>query len=234
MNARLIQHRLKKLRNRHTAEVLRRFFKTGPGEYGEDDIFLGIQVPVLRKIAGEYEDLPLHEVKELLTSPVHEERLLSLLLLIRAYTNGTNRRKRRIYMLYLNNVHHINSWDLVDISAEHIVGAYLRDKSRNTLYRLAKSHRIWSRRIAMLATFHFIKQGEFNETLKVAGLLLSDKEDLIHKAAGWMLREVGKRDQRTEEDFLARHYKSMPRTMLRYAIERFPEPLRTKYLRGEV
>lgn len=234
MNARVIQKRLKKLQNRHKADVLKRFFKTGPGEYGEGDIFLGIQVPVLRKIAKEYEDLPLKEVQELLASPVHEERLLSLLLLVRAYTKGNNTMKRRIYLLYLNNSQHINSWDLVDISAEHIVGAYLRDKSRNTLYRLAKSHLIWNRRIAMIATFYFIKQNEDKETLKIARLLLSDEEDLIHKAVGWMLREVGKRDQRTEEDFLAQHYKNMPRTMLRYAIERFPEPLRMKYLRGEM
>ena len=234
MNARVIQKRLKKLRNRHKAEVLRRFFKTGPGEYGEGDIFLGIQVPVLRKIAKEYEGLPLQEVQELLVSPVHEERLLSLLLLVRAYTKGNNTMKRRIYLLYINNIQYINSWDLVDISAEHIVGAYLRHKSSNTLYRLAKSHLIWNRRIAMIATFHYIKQNEFKETLKIAQLLLSDEEDLIHKAVGWMLREVGKRDQRTEEDFLAQHYNNMPRTMLRYAIERFPEPLRMKYLRGEM
>jgi 3-methyladenine DNA glycosylase AlkD len=209
-----------------------RFFKTGPGEYGEGDIFLGIQVPVLRKISREYERLPLPEVQTLLASPVHEERLLSLLLLIRAYTKGNSITKRKVYMLYLKNSQHINNWDLVDISAAHIVGAYLKDKSRYTLYRLAQSHLIWDRRIAIIATFHFIKQNEFRETLKIARLLLSDKEDLIHKAVGWMLREVGKRDQKTQEDFLKKHYKNMPRTMLRYAIERFPEPLRRKYLKG--
>jgi 3-methyladenine DNA glycosylase AlkD len=234
MNARVIQKRLRKLQDRQKAELLRRFFKTGPGEYGEGDIFLGIQVPALRKIAREYEGLPLHEMQELLGSPVHEERLLSLILLVRAYPKGDDKMKRKIYMFYLRNTKHINNWDLVDISAEHIVGAYLRDKTRNTLYRLVQSRLIWNRRIAMLATFHFIKQNEYNDTLKIARLLLSDKEDLIHKAVGWMLREVGKRDQKTEEEFLREHYKSMPRTMLRYAIERFPEPLRMKYLRGKI
>ena len=232
MNARVIQKRLKRLQNGHKAEILMRFFKTGPGEYGEGDIFLGIQVPVLRKISKEYERLPLPEVQTLLASPVHEERLLSLLLLIRAYTKGNSITKRKVYMLYLKNSQHINNWDLVDISAAHIVGAYLKDKSRTTLYRLAQSHLIWDRRIAIIATFHFIKQNEFRETLKIARLLLSDEEDLIHKAVWWMLREVGKRDQKTQEDFLKKHYKNMPRTMLRYAIERFPEPLRRKYLKG--
>jgi len=234
MNAPFIQRRLRELRNRDRAKVLRRFFKTGPGEYGEGDVFLGIQVPVLRKIAKEYEGLPLHEVQSLLESPVHETRLLSLLLLVRAYNQGNSTMKRRIYLLYVNNTEHINSWDLVDISAEHIVGAYLKDKSRNPLYRLAKSHHVWDRRIAIVSTFHFIKQKEYKETLQIAGLLLSDVEDLIHKAVGWMLREIGKRDRKTEEDFLIRHYRSMPRTMLRYAIERFPETLRKKYLRGEM
>jgi len=229
-----IRARLQKLGTKKRAKVSQRFFKTGPGEYGEGDIFLGVTVPELRQLATAYQAITLREVAQLLRSAIHEARLLALLILVRAYGRGDEHAQKRIYELYLKNTRHINNWDLVDASAEHIVGAFLMGRSRKPLYALARSSDLWERRIAILATFHFIKRGAFAETLKIAGMLLSDKEDLIHKAVGWMLREVGKRDIRIEERFLKEHYKKMPRTMLRYAIERFPESKRQRYLKGEI
>jgi len=232
MAVRRIQSRLKKLANKEYAEVSRRFFKTGPGEYGEGDQFLGIRVPLLRKLAKEYETIAVDEAEDLLQSMIHEERLLALFILIRIYSRGDNAVKKQIYSLYLNNTGFINNWDLVDGSAAHIVGHFLQDRNKKPLHRLAKSESLWERRISIIATFCFIKQGQFTETLKIASTLLNDKEDLIHKAVGWMLREVGKRDLPAEEAFLKAHYRNMPRTMLRYAIERFPEPKRQRYLKG--
>lgn len=229
-----IQNRLKKIGNDEKAKVLQRFFKTGPGEYGEGDIFIGVKVPELRKLAREYQSITEQDVEQLLQSLIHEERLLALLILVRQYAQGDEASKRRIYELYLNNIQYVNNWDLVDASAEHIVGAFLMDKDKEPLYRLAKSENLWERRISVMATFHFIKQGHFSVTLDLVERLLSDKEDLIHKAAGWMLREIGKRAMSVEEDFLGAHYQKMPRTMLRYAIERFPECRRQKYLRGQI
>jgi 3-methyladenine DNA glycosylase AlkD len=182
----------------------------------------------------EYHDLPLREVQTLLTSKIHEERLLSLFILIRRFSKGDEPAKKAIYDLYLKNATKINNWDLVDASAEHIVGAYLVDKNKKPLHRLANSPNLWERRISIMATFHFIKRNKFSETLKIAKMLLSDQEDLIHKAVGWMLREIGKRHLPAEEDFLKAHYKTMPRTMLRYAIEKFPEPKRQRYLKGKI
>ena len=229
-----IRRALKKLRNKERAEVLQRFFKTGPGEYGEGDLFLGIKVPELRKLAKAHETLSRKELTQLLRSAVHEERLLALLILVGAYRKGDRHTKTRIYGLYLKNTQSINNWDLVDISAEHIVGAHLMNQRKEPLYRLAKSKSLWERRISIMSTFHFIKQGQFSVTLKISKMLLHDEEDLIHKAVGWMLREVGKRHQATEEKFLRAHYQKMPRTMLRYAIERFPEAKRQRYLRGQI
>lgn len=234
MTASEVQTRLHQLANSDLATFLQGFFKTGPGQYGHGDRFLGIKVPPLRQVAREFQDLPLEETILLLKSPLHESRLLALLILVRAFGRGDPARQKTIYNLYLGHTAFINNWDLVDSSAEHIVGGYLKDRSRKPLYRLARSGSLWERRIAVLATFHFIKEEEFNETLKVTSLLLADREDLIHKAVGWMLREVGKRDQAVEEAFLAEHYRTMPRTMLRYAIERFPEERRQQYLRGEM
>lgn len=165
-------------------------------------------------------------------APIHEERLLALLIFVIKYSEGNDLVKRRVYELYLKNTRHINNWDLVDLSAEKIVGDYLMDKSKKPLYNLAKSKSLWERRISIIATFHFIKQNKFAETLIIAEILLTDKEDLIHKAVGWMLREIGKRHFPTEEKFLNEHYQEMPRTMLRYAIERFPESKRQGYLKG--
>jgi 3-methyladenine DNA glycosylase AlkD len=229
-----IRQRLRRLGNKKKARVSRSFFKTGPGEYGEGDVFLGATVSELRQLAAQYSAITLREIQQLLRSDVHEERMLALFILVGAYARGDGRARERIYKLYLKNTHHVNNWDLVDESAEHIVGAFLRGKSKRPLYLLARAKDLWERRIAIMATFHFIKRGEFAETLKIARILLADKEDLIHKAVGWMLREIGKRDIRIEERFLKRHYKEMPRTMLRYAIERFPEAKRQRYLRGNI
>ncbi|PLX46662.1 MAG: DNA alkylation repair protein [Desulfobacteraceae bacterium] len=229
-----IKKRLKQLANREKAEVLQRFFKTGPGEYGEGDVFIGVKVPDLRKVEKDFQDISTEDVIVLLESAIHEERLLALLILVRKYVKGNQTAQKRIFRLYLKKTKFINSWDLVDGSAHHIVGDYLMDKNKAPLYRLAKSEDLWERRIAIVATLYFIKHGKYEETLKIAKTLLTDKEDLIHKAVGWMLREIGKRDMTFEEMFLKQHYKEMPRTMLRYAIEKFPEPKRQKYLKGEI
>ncbi len=229
-----IRARLQKLANKKRAKVSQGFFKTGPGEYGEGDVFLGITVPALRKLAAEYQAITLAEAAQLLQSAIHEERLLALLIFVRAYARGDENTKKKIYELYLGNTPYINNWDLVDASAEHIVGAFLTGKGKKPLSALARSNDLWERRIAIMATFHFIKRGEFAETLTIAKILFSDEEDLIHKAVGWMLREIGKRHLQSEERFLKKHYKKMPRTMLRYAIERFPESKRQRYLKGKV
>ena len=229
-----IQKRLKKLGNKKHAAISQRFFKTGPGEYGEGDVFIGIRVPILRKLVKEYLDLALKDVKTLLRSKYHEERLLSLFIMVDQFSKGDQRKKKSTYELYLENTGFVNNWDLVDSSAEHIVGAYLMDRSKTVLYRLAQSEDLWQRRISIMSTFHFVKRHEFSETLKISKMLLFDRQDLIHKATGWMLREIGKRHLPTEESFLKVHYKKMPRTMLRYAIEKFPEQKRQRYLKGRI
>jgi len=229
-----IQRKLQELGSREKAKVLQRFFKTGPGEYGEGDVFVGVKVPELRKLAKEYQKITVKEVKQLLKSAIHEERLLALFILVRKYSKGNEAEKKRIYELYLKNTQFINSWDLVDISAHHIIGAFLVDKSKEPLYSLAKSMNLWERRISIISTFYFIKHDKYAETLKISEILLTDEQDLIHKAVGWMLREVGKRHLPSEEKFLKKHHRDMPRTMLRYAIERFPEPKRQRYLKGKI
>jgi 3-methyladenine DNA glycosylase AlkD len=229
-----IQNQLAGLSNAEDGLFLQRFFKTGPGQYGEGDLFRGIRVPVLRRLCKAHQDIPLELAEQLLHSAYHEDRLLALLILVRKYANAGKTEQAGIYTLYLDNTQFINNWDLVDASAEHIIGAYLCDKSRKPLYQMARSRSLWKRRIAVLATFHFIKRGSFDETLRIAGMLLTDQQDLIHKAVGWMLREVGKRDLQREEAFLGAHYLQMPRTMLRYAIEKFPPDKRLSYLKGTV
>ena len=234
MTAQDIQKRLKKLGNKERAAISQRFFKTGPGEYGEGDVFIGIRVPVLRALVKEYADLSGAQILILLRSHIHEERLLALLLLVDSFSQGDEAARTSIFELYLKHTEFINNWDLVDSSAAQIVGAYLMDKSKAVLYRLAESANLWERRIAIMSTFHFVKHHEFSETLKIAKILLFDRQDLIHKATGWMLREIGKRHLKTEERFLKVHYKKMPRTMLRYAIEKFPEQKRQRYLKGRM
>jgi 3-methyladenine DNA glycosylase AlkD len=226
--------RLQILGDQERVQVLQRFFKTGQGEYGQGDIFVGLRVPEIRQLAKQYQALPFSETTRLLQSSLHEARMLALFILVRNYAQGDASLREQIYNLYLHNTRFINNWDLVDASAEHIAGAHLRYRSRSPLYNLAVSNLLWDRRIAIMATFHYIKRGEVAETLRIAELLLRDPEDLIHKAVGWMLREIGKRDRLIEEEFLKVHHKMMPRTMLRYAIEKFPETLRKQYLRGEI
>ena len=211
-----------------------RFFKTGPGQYGEGDHFIGIRVPELRRLAREYGALGMEAVERLLQSKTHEHRQVALFILVNQFKRGSETSRQRIYMLYQRNLGHINNWDLVDASAPHIVGAWLENRSRSPLKRLARADALWERRMAILATFHYIRKGEFEETLRMAQMLLKDREDLIHKAVGWMLREVGKRAPETAEVFLRRCYRAMPRTMLRYAIEKFPEAKRQAYLKGEL
>jgi len=229
-----IQARLHELADPETALGSQRFFKTGPGQYGAGDHFLGIKVPVLRRVAAEFREVGRDDAGQLLRSPHHEARLLALLLLVQAFDQGNPSERQAIYDLYLGATRHINNWDLVDASAPYIVGAHLAERERSPLYLLAQSASLWERRIAIVATFHFIRRGEFADTLGIAARLLSDREDLIHKATGWMLRELGKRDLAVLETFLQRHYRAMPRTMLRYAIERFPEERRLAYLHGTV
>ncbi len=184
MNALDIQRRLQKIGNKKHAAVSQRFFKTGPGEYGEGDLFIGIRVPVLRKLVKEYKDLPVSEIKILLRSPIHEERLLAILLLVRKFEKGDGNIKKNIYDFYLKSTEFINNWDLVDSSAYHIVGAYLENKDKQPLYKLSKSDRLWERRIAIMSTFHFIRKNQFDETLDLSKQLINDDEDLIHKALG--------------------------------------------------
>ena len=208
-----------------------RFFKTGPAQYAEKDIFIGIHVPQLRRIAKQYQQLGLSEIKHLLCSAIHEERLLALLILVHQFKNGDDSRQTSIYQLYLKHVRYINNWDLVDTSAPPIIGAYLQHKDKSPLFALAKSQTLWKRRIAIMATLHFIKNNEYDYTLRLVTLFLNDDQDLIHKASGWMLREIGKRNLLLLKDFLNNHYQSMPRTMLRYAIEKFTPQERKQYLR---
>jgi len=221
------------LADKEIAEHAQGFFKTGKGQYGEGDRFLGIRVPALRKLAREYRGVSIQEAVRLLKSQFHEERLLALFLLVAIFKKADDEGRRAVYELYLENTRFINNWDLVDCSAEHIVGAYLWGADKQPLYDLAASNMLWERRISIMSTFHFIKHNEFADTLRIAKILLADKEDLIHKAVGWMLREIGKRDAEAQEKFLKKHCRGMPRTMLRYAIERFPAPKRQRYLKGE-
>lgn len=225
-----LRRELHKYANKEKAKVLAGFFKTGPGQYGEGDIFLGVKVPEIRKIAERYKSLHLDDVGKLLSSAVHEERLLALLLLVLRFNTADSAKQEEVFKFYLKNITNINNWDLVDLTAPHIVGAHLAGKNKKILYVLAKSTNMWERRIAIVSTFYFIRNNQFNATLRIARILLADKEDLLHKAAGWMLREVGKRNKNIESFFLKRYHNIMPRTMLRYAIERFPEAQRQLYL----
>ena len=229
-----IQQELESLADPRHAAILQRFFKTGPGDYGEGDRFRGIRVPVLRKLARKYRHLPRAAAEGLLPSSFHEDRLLALLLLIDRYYRGDDAVRGGIHRFYLEHTGWVNNWDLVDASAPHLVGHYLQERPKGLLARLAASGILWERRMAIIATFHFIKRGDLDETFRIAASLLGDPEDLIHKAVGWMLREAGKRDVTAAEAFLRTHYRQMPRTMLRYAIERFPEARRQAYLKGAV
>lgn len=222
---------LQKLANPEKSLILQRFFKTGKGEYGEGDKFMGITVPLQRNLIKSYTHLKFKDLKTLLSSKLHEERLCALLILVHQYKKAaTKETKKAIYQFYLAHTHRINNWDLVDLTAPHIVGHYLFDQGQTILQQLAKSSNLWERRIAMVATHYFIRQKIYTPTLTLAAMLLQDQEDLMHKACGWMLREMGKRDLKTLETFLQKHLHQMPRTMLRYAIEKFPEEKRKNFL----
>ena len=230
MNSTEARTKLASLASAAVATSSARFFKTGPGQYGEGDVFIGVRVPVLRKLAKEFRGLPLPEIDVLLCSTIHEERLLAILILSQSLNRCDAEHRKLVYDFYMSRTEHVNNWDLVDTSAPAIVGGYLADKSRKPLMKLAKSKSLWERRIAIIATQHFIRLGQFDDTLSISRMLLSDHQDLIHKAAGWMLREVGERDFLPLVQFLDEHASNMPRTMLRYAIEHFPADERKAYL----
>jgi len=229
-----IQKKLRAMSDPSIAVQSQRFFKNGKGEYGEGDKFLGVRVPTIRALAKKYKDLTTTDMWSILKSIYHEERLLALVLLVARFRQADDTEKHTIYTTYLRSTQYINNWDLVDSSAYQILGSYLVDNDRRILETLTSSGNLWERRIAVIATYQFIKRDEFDDTLKLAKLLLSDDEDLIHKAVGWMLREVGNRDRNVEREFLLEHYQSMPRTMLRYAIEKFDHVERKRFLRAEM
>jgi len=228
-----IKQDLLSVSNKDKAKLLSRFFKTGPGQYGEGDVFAGIVVPDIRKVVKKHRDMKFSDIVKLLHSREHEFRLTALLLLVYKYSKGSDEEKKKIYDIYLANTKWINNWDLVDLSAPHIIGGYLvsNNKEKKILERLARSSSLWERRIAVLATFAFIRSGDYKEVFKIAEMLLNDEHDLIHKAVGWMLRECGKRCGRDVEIlFLEKHYREMPRTMLRYSIEHFSLKEKAKYM----
>jgi 3-methyladenine DNA glycosylase AlkD len=229
-----VRRLLRERANPEKAAFYPRFFKTGKGEYGHGDRFLGVVVPDCRRVAKAARKLGDAELESLLASPIHEERMVALLVMAARFERGDDRERARVYRLYRRNLGRVNNWDLVDGSAPVIAGGYFENRDRGQLHRLARSRKLWERRIAILSTFRYIKKGEFEDALAIAEILRNDEEDLIHKAVGWMLREIGNRDREAVERFLRSHYREMPRTMLRYAIERFPEPLRRAYLNGRL
>ena len=226
-----LKKEVKELSDKKKAILLQGYFKTGVGQYGEGDIFAGLTVPQSRSIAIKYKTLPFEEIQELLKSKIHEERLIALLILVHNFKRNPKEQKQ-IYNFYLKNTKYINNWDLVDLSSHEIVGGYLLERPKDILINLAKNKSIWDKRIAIISTFEFIRNKQFEASLRIAEMLITEKEDLIQKAVGWMLREIGKRDLKTEEDFLKNHYKKMGRTALRYSVEKFPEKIRQKYLKG--
>lgn len=227
-----VKKELQRHASREKAATYQRFFKTGPGQYGEGDVFIGLTVPEQRKVAKQFQELPVKEIVKLLESDVHEHRMTALIIMTMQFTAGNDTKKKEIYDTYIARREHINNWDLIDITTPRIVGEYLLDKPRDILYTLAKGG-LWEKRIAILATFTFMKRGEKEDVLRLAEMYLPERDDLTHKATGWMLRELGKRVGEDElETFLQKHYDNIPRTTLRYAIERFPEPKRKRYLKG--
>lgn len=229
--AKLVERALKARGTAKRAKASAWYFKTGKGQYGYGDVFIGVTVPEQRKIAKQYANLPLSEIKKLLASKFHECRLTALLILVAQFLNADEKTRAKIAKFYLTNIKRVNNWDLVDLSAPYILGKYLFDKDKKILYKLAKSKNIWERRVAILSTFEFIRNGYFNDVYLIAELLLNDTHDLMHKATGWMLREVGKRSRPTLIEFLKKHASHMPRTALRYAIEHFPENERKAILK---
>lgn len=222
-----LKEEITSLSNGKQAENLSRFFKTGKGDYGEGDEFIGLTMPQIRSCARQFRELSVSDLNALMRSPIHEERMIALIIITLRYPKD----KDTFYILYIKNRKYINNWDLVDVTCPRIVGDYLQDKPRNILYTFARSKNLWERRISIISTAAFIQKNDFSDTLRIAEILLQDPHDLIHKAAGWMLREVGRRDKKVEVSFLNKHHRKMPRTMLRYAIEKFPESQRKRYLK---
>jgi len=223
------------LANKEIAKHSLRFFKTSKGEYGYGDVFLGVRTPQIRLIAKKYIDISTADMKMIIKSKYHEERLLGLIILVNKYSKAKDEKVRnQLYKIYVSSFKYVNNWDLVDVTCSHVIGKHLKDKDRSILYTWAKSEDLWTKRIAIISTHFFIRKNDLQDTFKIAEILLNDEHDLIHKAVGWMLREAGKRDIKKEEIFLKKHYKTMPRTMLRYSIEKFPEPKRQKYLKGTI
>lgn len=229
-----LKEELKRYTDKEKAEFLPRFFKSGPGDYGEGDVFIGVTVPNQRKVARKFKNLSLQDIESLLNEDVHEYRLTALIILVYQFEKSKEDSKRVIVDFYLENADRVNNWDLVDSTAHKILGPYLINKDRKILYKLAKEEHLWKQRIAIMATFHFIKNNDYKDALAISEILINHKHDLIHKAVGWMLREIGNRDKEVEVDFLNKHYKLMPRTMLRYAIEKFSNEERQDYLKGRV
>jgi len=226
---------IRALANKEIAQHSLRFFKTDKGEYGHGDLFLGVRAPKIRLIAKKHIDISITDMKTLIQSKYHEERFLGLIILVNKYAKTKDKKNRnQLYKIYVSSFKHINNWNLVDVTCPHVTGKHLIDKDRTILYKWAKSEDLWTKRIAMISTFYFIRKNDLDDTFKIADMLLQDEHDLIHKAVGWMLREAGKRDIKKEETFLKKHYKTMPRTMLRYSIEKFPETKRQKYLKGTI
>ena len=226
---------IRALANKEIAKHSLRFFKTAKGEYGHGDIFLGVRTPQIRLIAKKHIGISTTEMKTLIKSKYHEERLLGLIILVNKYSKAKDEKsKNQLYKIYVSSFKYVNNWDLVDVTCPHIIGKHLMDNDRSILYSWAKSDDLWTKRIAIVSTHWFIRKNDLDDTFKIAEMLLNDEHDLIHKAVGWMLREAGKRDLEKEEIFLKKHYKNMPRTMLRYSIEKFPEPKRQKYLKGKI
>ncbi len=226
---------IRELANEEIAKHSLRFFKTDKGQYGFGDIFLGVRAPKIRLIAKKHIDISIADMKTLIQSKYHEERFLGLIILVNKYSKTKDKKNRnQLYKIYVSSFKYINNWNLVDVTCPHVTGKHLIDKDRTILYKWAKSEDLWTKRIAMVSTFYFIRKTDLEDTFKIAEILLQDEHDLIHKAVGWMLREAGKRDIKKEEAFLKKHYKTMPRTMLRYSIEKFPETKRQKYLKGTI
>jgi len=228
-----IKQELQNFANSEKAKLLQRYFKTGKGEYAEGDIFIGIVMPDIRKVAKKYfKEISLRDIQELLNSKIHEERMCALVMLIEKFKKAKKNplERRQIFELYMKNTNRINNWDLVDVTCPHIVGEFTKKEGTEILKQLARSKNLWERRIAIVSTYSFIRKRNFGETLAISEILLTDEHDLIHKAVGWMLREVGKKNKNVLELFLSSRHKQMPRTMLRYAIEKFPEEERKRWM----
>lgn len=228
------QAALKKHSSRKVADQTRKFFKTGKGEYSEGDVFIGVRMADIRKVAKAYTHLKRASIKKLVRSKIHEERMVGLVILVYQFEKAGEADQDKIYQFYVSHFKFVNNWDLVDVTAPGIIGAYLLNRDREELYRWARSSHLWTRRISIVAQWRLIREGDLKDVYRISKTLLQDEHDLIHKAVGWMLREAAKKDLKKTETFLQKHYHKMPRTMLRYAIERFPETKRQRYLKGKI